>query len=71
VLYAIDGEGWYPELVRLFVGNALDRLGARGVTVRDVLIAGVAAIAAEADDPDFAALHVDLMHELLVGEARA
>ena len=70
LLYGIDGEGWYHELVRQFVGDALDRLGARGVPARDVLVAGVAAIAAEADDPDFAALHADLLHALLTGRAR-
>lgn len=59
--YAIDGTGWYPTLVREFVGSALDRLGAPRRITRDVLLGGLAEVAATADHPDFAEHHLELL----------
>jgi hypothetical protein len=51
--YAIDGTGWYPDLVRGFVTDGLRRLGLPPVLLRDVMLAEVAAIATEASEADF------------------
>ena len=54
VEYAIDGAGWYPDLVRSFVMSGLERLGASPSCWRDVLLADVASAAAGADHDEFA-----------------
>ena len=54
VEYAIDGAGWYPDLVRSFVMSGLERLGASPSCWRDVLLADVAGAAAGADHDEFA-----------------
>jgi hypothetical protein len=48
-----------------FVTAALHRLGAPAVLWRDVLLAGIADVAATADHPDFAARHRDLLLRML------
>ena len=62
--YAINGVGWYPELVHQFVADGLHRLGVARSCVRDVLQAEIACIAAEADDPEFAESHLRLLRRL-------
>ena len=62
--YAINGVGWYPELVHQFVADGLHRLGVARSCVRDVLLAEIACIAAEADDPEFAERHLRLLRRL-------
>ena len=57
VEYAIDGEGWFPDLFREFLRNGLARLGADPERWRDAALAGLAEIAATADHLDFARLH--------------
>lgn len=64
IAYAIDGQGWYPDVVARFVSSALARLSASTVSVRDVLLAGLADVAATADHPDFAEQHLDLLLRL-------
>ena len=64
VIYAVDGTGWYPELARRFIGNGLRRLGLPPELGRDVVLAELAAIAAEADDPEFAKHHLVLFRHL-------
>ena len=56
--YAVDGAGWYPDLVRRFVTDALDRLGLPARLCRAVLLAEIACIAAEADHHEFASSHL-------------
>ncbi|MDT7841631.1 aminoglycoside phosphotransferase family protein [Streptomyces justiciae] len=51
---ALDGVGWYPRLVRHFLDGTLRRLGLPTQYGRDAVVAEVAAIAAEATDPEFA-----------------
>lgn len=63
--YAIAGRGWFGSLVRGFVSRALARLGAGPELGRDVLLAGLAEVAATADHPDFAAQHRDLLLRLV------
>jgi aminoglycoside phosphotransferase len=54
VTYAMDGTGWYPTLVRSFLADGLKRLRLPPSCWRDVMLAEVAAIAAEATDAGFA-----------------
>lgn len=61
IRYALAGQHWYGEAVREFVSGALARLGAPAALWRDVLLAGIAEVAATADHPDFAARHRDLL----------
>jgi Phosphotransferase enzyme family len=63
--YAIAGPGWFSDLVRGFVTDALTRLGAPRELWRDALLAGLAEVAATADHPDFAARHRDLVLQLV------
>jgi aminoglycoside phosphotransferase len=67
VEYALAGSGWYPELVREFLGSGLARLGASPSAWRDALLAGVAEIAALTDDDEFARRHLELFRRLQAG----
>jgi aminoglycoside phosphotransferase (APT) family kinase protein len=67
VAYAIDGAGWYPDLVRSFVMGGLERLGASPSCWRDVLLADVATTAATADHDEFARNHLLLFRRLTGG----
>jgi hypothetical protein len=53
--YALDGAGWYPSLVRGYLRDGLDRLGLPPDIGRDVVLAELAANAAESTSPEFAA----------------
>jgi hypothetical protein len=64
IRYAIAGEEWFGRLVRDFVAGALGRLGAPPQLWRDVILAGLAEVAATADHPEFAAHHRDLLLHL-------
>jgi aminoglycoside phosphotransferase len=68
--YAVDGDGWYPELVRAFVRVGLARLGVSTSRWRDVLLAELAVIAAEADHVAFAREHLLLFRRLSAGASR-
>jgi aminoglycoside phosphotransferase len=65
IRYAIAGEEWFGRLVRDFVAGALARLGAPPQLWRDVILAGLAEVAATADHPGFAAHHRDLLLRLI------
>ena len=52
--YALHGTGWYPATVRGFVARGLARLGLSSSLGPDVLLAELAATAAEATNPQFA-----------------
>jgi aminoglycoside phosphotransferase len=62
--HAITGDGWYPELVRQFVGEGLQRVGVPASCARTVMLAEIACIAAEADHPDFARNHLRVFRRL-------
>ena len=62
--YAIDGTGWYPDLVRSFVRTGLERLGVSPSCWRDVLLADLATSAASADHDEFARNHLLLFRRL-------
>jgi hypothetical protein len=53
--YALDGTGWYPRLVRNYLQGGLRRLGLPLDIGRDIVLAEVAANAAESTSPEFAA----------------
>jgi aminoglycoside phosphotransferase (APT) family kinase protein len=67
VRYALHGAGWFPAAVRGFLADGLTRLGADAALWREVAVAGVAEIAANADHDGFAAHHLELLHDLLHG----
>ncbi len=69
--YAIDGTGWYPDLVREFIGSGLARLGVPAALGRDVLLAELAGIAAQADHPGFARNHLLAFRALCPGRPPA
>jgi hypothetical protein len=69
VAYALDGDGWYPRLVRDFLHTGLRRLGVSPSCARDAVLAEIAAVAAEATDPTFAE-HQVRVFERLAGEVR-
>jgi hypothetical protein len=62
--YALNGTGWYPELVHEFMVQGLQRLGVDPSCSRNVIRAEIACIAAEADDPEFARDHMRLIGRL-------
>jgi aminoglycoside phosphotransferase len=68
--YALNGSGWYPELVRRFMAGALTRLGAPERCWRDVVLAELASMAAETDHPGFARSHLVLFRRLHDGGER-
>ncbi|HEV3359387.1 MAG TPA: phosphotransferase [Pseudonocardiaceae bacterium] len=54
VTYLFSGTGWYPRLARRYLAGGLSRLGLPLSCARDLLLAELAALAAEATDPTFA-----------------
>lgn len=70
IRYAIAGQHWFGGIVADFVGGALTRLGAPASLWREVLLAGLAEVAATADHPEFAARHRDLALQL-AGEVQS
>lgn len=67
VCYAITGEQWFGRVVADFIAAALARLGAPTALWRDVLLAGLADVAATADHDGFAAQNRDLLWHLMSG----
>jgi aminoglycoside phosphotransferase len=67
VEYAVNGTGWYPRLVQRFVSGGLRRVGVPDASWRDVLLAEIACITAEADHPGFARDHLHLLRRLQPG----
>jgi aminoglycoside phosphotransferase (APT) family kinase protein len=68
--HALAGDGWYPEVVRYFMADGLNRLGVPGSCVLPVLLAEIARIAAEADHPVFARNHLLAYRRLRSAGAR-
>ena len=62
--YAIDGGGWFPRLLEGFTASHLERLGITPERWRDVLVAGVADCAVNADDDTFARHQYDVLAAL-------
>jgi Phosphotransferase enzyme family len=64
VAYAVEGTGWFPELFRRFLRDGLARLGASPAHWRELALAGVAEVAALADDEEYARRHLELFLRL-------
>ena len=64
IAYALDGQGWFPDLFRKFIQDGLVRLGVDPGCWRDAALAGIAEVAATADHFDFARLHWQLFDRL-------
>ena len=71
VEYALDGDGWFPELFRGFLQRALSRFGAPAERWRDAALAGIAEVAAFTDEDEFARFHFELFQRLAQGTHRA
>lgn len=69
IRYALQGNGWLPDLVRGFLTVGLARLGAPTQAWYAVALAGIAEVAATANDEDFGAEHLTLL-ATLPGHAR-
>jgi aminoglycoside phosphotransferase (APT) family kinase protein len=67
--YAVTGVGWFPDVVRGYLVEALERLGVSPQLWREVLLAGIADVAATTDHPEFARDHLDLLLRLVVVRA--
>lgn len=67
IVYAIDGEGWFPELFRGFLREGLTRLGVSSERWRDAAVTGIAEVAAFADDDGFALRHLELFIRMAGG----
>jgi Phosphotransferase enzyme family len=59
--YLLTGDGWICDLLRAFLRLGMRRLGVPGELWREVVVAGVAEVAARADDDDFARAHLRLL----------
>ena len=64
VEFALNGEGWFPELFRSFLREGLSRLGASPASWRDAALAGIAEVAAFTDEPAFARRQLELFRRL-------
>ncbi|MGB3828346.1 MAG: phosphotransferase [Ornithinimicrobium sp.] len=64
IAYAVDGSGWFPELLRDFVGRGLSLTGRPSGRWREALLAGVAEVAVAADHEGFAQSHLELLESL-------
>jgi aminoglycoside phosphotransferase (APT) family kinase protein len=71
VEYALYGTGWFPQLFRRFLRDSLTRLGASPDSWRDAALAGIAEVAAFADDETFAHRHLELFRRLVAREVAA
>jgi aminoglycoside phosphotransferase len=62
--FGLRGTGWFPDLFRGFVQDGLRRLGASPALWRDAVLAGVAEMAARADDAAFGRRNLTLFRRL-------
>ncbi len=70
VEFALEGTGWFPELLRGFLKSGLRRLGAAETLWRDVALVGVAELATRSDDDDFARRNLDLFRRLVAQDQK-
>jgi Phosphotransferase enzyme family len=59
--YLVSGDSWICDLLRAFLRLGMRRLGVPGELWREAVVAGVAEVAARADDEDFALAHLRLL----------
>lgn len=65
IRYAVQGQGWYPELVAGFVGDGLEATGRSRDLWRSAMLTGLAEIAVRSDHDVFARQHLELLGELV------
>jgi aminoglycoside phosphotransferase (APT) family kinase protein len=65
--YLLYGNGWICDLLRAFLRLGMRRLGVPGDLWREAVVAGVAEVAARADDEDFARAHLRVLARLATG----
>ena len=65
--FALDGNGWFPELYREFIARGIERLGGSRRSWRDAALLGIAEVAASTDDSGFARRHLELFRRLCRG----
>jgi hypothetical protein len=70
VRHALTDAGWYPDLVREFLGDELERLGIPRGLWYDVALVGLAEVAATANDDEFGHEHLRLLGQLPVRARR-
>lgn len=69
ITYVVTGQGWFCDVARGFLVAALRRLGAPAPLWRDVVVAGIAEVAATADHDGFARHHLAVLADLCGGPA--
>ena len=70
VEFAFGGSGWFPEEFKRFLEDGLIRLGASPSLWREIALAGIAEIAAQSDDEEFARHHLDLFRRIASRQPR-
>ena len=71
IRYLVTGTGWFPSLASSFVVDAMERLGVDPALWRELLLLGLAEIAAGADNDEWASRHLRLLDHLLVSGRHA
>jgi hypothetical protein len=64
VPYLVSGTGWFPSVARGFVADAMARLGADPALCRELLLFGLAEVAARSDNDEWAYRHLTLLDPL-------
>lgn len=63
--YAVAGSGWFPDLFKGVLVDALSRFGASPTLWTDAVVRGLAEVAVTADDDDFSRRNIELLSELI------
>jgi len=70
LVHAAHGNGWFGAVVRGYLVAAAERLGLSRDLWSDIMLAGIADVAATADHPDFARDHFELLVRITGGVPR-
>jgi aminoglycoside phosphotransferase len=65
VTHMLKGRGWFSKIAQNYMTLALGRLGLPTHLWRDVLVGGIAEVAATADHPEFAQQHFELLARVI------
>ena len=68
--HLLAADNWFSEVAQNFLTLQLGRLGVPPDRWRDVVIGGLAEVAATADDPDFAANHLQMLARIGAAQDR-
>lgn len=64
IRYLLSGVGWFPSLASNFVADAMKRLGMEPALWHELLLLGLAEVAAGADNDEWAQRHLRLLDRL-------